>query len=101
MKTKIKWSDIKRLAKLANLEIKKLDMESEYYDYFEIEFEWAGNVCRINADIFLEDAYDKLYRKGDFADFRLVVGPNRSFDIDQAARRSVGILATIISDGAW
>ena len=101
MKTAIKWSDIKRLTKLAGFEIKKLDLDSEFYDYFEIEFEWAGNVCRINADIFLEDDYDNVYKKGDFADFRLTIGPRRSDDIDKAARQSLSILATIISDGAW
>ena len=101
MKTKIKWSDIKRLAKLAGFEIKKLDMESEYYDYFEIEFEWSGNVCRINADVFLEDDYDNLYKKGDLCDLRLTIGPKRSDDTDKAARHALGILALIISDGAW
>lgn len=108
MKSKeIKWSDIKRLAALAGIDVRKItDMDGDYYDYYEIAFEWLSQPCRISVQIQRHDCLDGEYKKGDFAAcyfFQGAAGPHQrsEYDTDTASRLAVGAFGYLIADGVY
>ena len=108
MKSKaIKWSDIKRLAALAGVTVRQItNIEGDYYDFFQIEFEWLSQPCNISVQLHRHDCLDGEYKKGDFAAFYFTQGPTgqhqrREYDTDVASRLAVGAFGYLIADGVY
>jgi len=106
-KTSIKWADIKRLAALAGVTVRQItDMDGDYYDYFDMEFEWLSQPCKISVQLHRQDCLDGEYKKGDFAAFFFFQGPagqhqRREYDTDVSSRLAIGAFGYLIADGAY